>query len=156
MNDGPVTEAPEAEFWRVMKLDVFGTFLTSKYCIPEMIKAGGGSIINMSSNLALMGIPGRDCYTAGKGAIAAITRSMAVEYAENSIRVNAIAPSVTKTDRVEKFLTSDPKIVAQLESHLLGLIQPIDVANMAVYLASEESSVVTGQVFPIDSGITVS
>ena len=79
--DGPVTEAPEEEFWRAIKLDLFGTFLCSKLGIPHIIKAGGGSIINMSSIVALKALPGRDCYTAAKGAIAALTRSMAVEYA---------------------------------------------------------------------------
>jgi NAD(P)-dependent dehydrogenase (short-subunit alcohol dehydrogenase family) len=79
LQDGPVTTAPEDEFWRVIKLDLFGTFLCSKIGIPAMIKSGGGSIINMSSIVALKALPGRDCYTAAKGAIAALTRSMAVE-----------------------------------------------------------------------------
>ena len=156
MNDGRVTEFPDEEFWRVIKLDVFGTFLGSRYGIPEMIKSGGGSVINMSSNMALMGLGGRDCYTAAKGAVAAVTRSMAVEYAPDKIRVNAMAPSVTTTDRVQKFLDNDPKIVDQGADHLLGFIEPVNVANLAVYLASDESNVVTGQVIPIDSGITIS
>ena len=80
-DDGPVTEVPEEEFWRAIKLDLYGTFLCSKLGIPHIIKAGGGSIINMSSIVALKALPGRDCYTAAKGAIAALTRSMAVEYA---------------------------------------------------------------------------
>ena len=77
--DGMVTEAPEEEFWRVMRLDLYGTFLCSKLGIPLMIKSGGGSIINMSSIVALRALPGRDCYTAAKGAIAAMTRSMAFQ-----------------------------------------------------------------------------
>ena len=97
LQDGPVTEAPDEEFWRVIRLDLYGTFLCSKIAIPEIIKAGGGAVINMSSNVALMALPGRDCYTAAKGAIASLTRSMAVEYAPYKIRVNAIAPSVTLT-----------------------------------------------------------
>ena len=67
LEDGPVTEAPEEEFWRAIKLDLFGTFLCSKIAIPHIIKAGGGSVINMASNVALMALPGRDCYTAAKG-----------------------------------------------------------------------------------------
>ena len=154
MQDGPVTEAPEEEFWRVIKLDLFGTFLCSKVAIPEIVKAGGGSVINMSSNLALMGIPRRDCYTAAKGGIAALTRSMAVEYAPHKIRVNAIAPSVTLSDRVKRLLEQSPEIDQMGKSHLLGLGQPIHVANMAVYLASDESEITTGQVLSVDSGVT--
>ena len=156
LNDARVTEACEKEFWRVMKLNAFGTFLGCKYGIPELIKSGGGSVINMSSNMALMGMKGRDCYTASKGAVTAMTRSMAVEYAENKIRVNAIAPSVTTTDRLKTFLEKDPNIIAQSKLHLLGFIDPFEVAEMAVYLASDESRVVTGQVLSIDSGITIS
>ena len=78
--DNTVVEAPLDEFWRVIKLDLFGTFLGSRFGIPAIIRSGGGSVINMSSNVALMGIPGRDCYTAAKGGVAAITRSMAVEF----------------------------------------------------------------------------
>ena len=61
MQDGPVTEAPDEEFWRVIKLDLFGTFVCSKHGIPAIVEAGGGSVINMSSNVALMALPGRDC-----------------------------------------------------------------------------------------------
>ena len=100
--DNTVVEAPIEEFWRVIKLDLFGTFLGCRYGIPALVQSGGGSVINMSSNLALMGINGRDCYTAAKGAIAALTRSMAVEFASHRVRVNALAPSVTLTDRVQK------------------------------------------------------
>ena len=91
LQDGPVTKAPVEEFWRCIKPNLFGTFLCSKYAIPLIAKSGGGSVINMSSNVALMALPGRDCYTAAKGAIASMTRSMAVEYAPDKIRVNAIA-----------------------------------------------------------------
>ena len=62
LQDGPVTEAPEEEFWRVIKLDLYGTFLCSQIGIPKIIEAGGGSVINMASNVALMALPGRDCY----------------------------------------------------------------------------------------------
>ena len=96
-----MTEAPLEEFWRAIKLDLFGTFLGCRFGIPAIVRSGGGSVINMSSNVALMGVPGRDCYTAAKGGIAAMTRSMAVEFAPK-VRVNAIAPSATMTDRVKK------------------------------------------------------
>ena len=159
-NDGPVTEAPDEEFWRCMRVDVFGMFLCSKYGIPEIIKAGGGSVINMASNLALMGLAGRDCYTAAKGAVAAMTRSMAVEYAPYRIRVNAIAPSLTLTDRARKqFEGTGPfseEIRKMAADHLLGPGQPIHIANMALYLASDESEITTGQIMRVDSGVTIS
>jgi NAD(P)-dependent dehydrogenase (short-subunit alcohol dehydrogenase family) len=155
LEDGPVTEAPEEEFWRAIKLDLYGTFLCSKLGIPEIIKAGGGSVINMSSNVALMALPGRDCYTAAKGGIASMTRSMAVEYAPHKIRVNAIAPSVTLTDRVRRLLAGNAGVSKLAESHLLGLGQPIHIADMAVYLASDEAAITTGQILSVDSGVTI-
>jgi NAD(P)-dependent dehydrogenase (short-subunit alcohol dehydrogenase family) len=154
--DNTVVEAPIEEFWRVIKLDLFGTFLGCRYGIPALIRSGGGSVINMSSNLALMGIHGRDCYTAAKGAIAALTRSLAVEFAPQRVRVNALAPSATMTERVKKLMAGNPAIEKMAQSHLLGLIQPQDVANAALYLASEESRMVTGQILPVDSGVTIS
>ena len=153
--DGPVTEVSEDEFWRVMKLDLYGTFLCSKLGIPHIVKAGGGCVINMSSTLALNGVPGRDCYTAAKGAIAAMTRSMAVEYAPHKIRVNAIAPSVTLSDRVKKLLAGSKDIERLGSQHLMGLGLPIHMANMAVYLASDEAEITTGQIMVVDSGATI-
>ena len=155
VQDGPVTDAPEEEFWRGIKLDLYGTFLCSKYGIPEIIKAGGGSVINMSSNVALMALPGRDCYTAAKGAVASMTRSMAAEYAEHNIRVNAIAPSVTLSDRVKKLMAASPEVEKIGQSHLLGLGLPIHIAEMAVYLAADESAITTGQILSVDSGVTI-
>ncbi|HKC45754.1 MAG TPA: SDR family oxidoreductase [Burkholderiales bacterium] len=154
--DNSVVEAPIEEFWRVIKLDLFGTFLGCRHGIPALIRSGGGSVINMSSNLALMGINGRDCYTAAKGGIAALTRSLAVEFAPQRVRVNALAPSATMTDRVKKLMAGNPAIDKLAQSHLLGLIQPEDVANGALYLASEESRMVTGQLLSVDSGVTIS
>jgi NAD(P)-dependent dehydrogenase (short-subunit alcohol dehydrogenase family) len=156
MMDGPVTEAPEEEFWRVIGLDLYGTFLGCKYAIPELIKAGGGSVINTSSNQALMGIAGRVCYTAAKGGVASMTRAMAVEYGGHKIRVNAIAPSVTLTTRVKKLLEQSTEIQKQAERHLVGLAEPEDVANLALYLASDQSALITGQVISVDSGVTIS
>jgi len=153
--DGPVTEAPEEEFWRAMRLDVYGTFLCSKLGIPYMIASGGGSIINMSSIVALRALPGRDCYTAAKGAIAALTRSMAVEYAPHKIRVNAIAPGVVLTERVKKLMQSAKDIEKLAATHLLGLGEPAHMADIAVYLASDESVITTGQVISVDSGATI-
>jgi NAD(P)-dependent dehydrogenase (short-subunit alcohol dehydrogenase family) len=153
--DGRVTDVSEDEFWRVIKLDLYGTFLCSKLGIPHMIKSGGGSIINMSSIVALRALPGRDCYTAAKGAVAAMTRSMAVEYAADKIRVNAIAPGVVLTERVKKLLEGSQDIEKLAATHLLGLGLPIHMADMAVYLASDEAAITTGQIISVDSGATI-
>src|SRR5690242_21957492 len=85
----------------------------------------------MSSNVALMGVPGRDCYTAAKGGIAAITRSLAVAYAAQKVRVNAIAPSATMTERVKKLVAGNAALSKLADAHLLGLIEPEDIAGMA-------------------------
>jgi NAD(P)-dependent dehydrogenase (short-subunit alcohol dehydrogenase family) len=153
--DSDVTDAPIEEFWRVIKLDLFGTFLGCRFGIPAIIKSGGGSVINMSSNVALMGVPGRDCYTAAKGGVASITRSMAVEFAPN-VRVNAIAPSVTMTNRVRTLVAGNAALDKMANAHLLGLIEPEDIAAMALFLASDESRKVTGQIYPVDSGVIIS
>jgi len=154
--DGTAVEAPLDEFWRAIKLDLFGTFLGCRFGIPAIIRSGGGSVINMSSNVALMGVPGRDCYTAAKGGIAAITRSLAVAYAAERVRVNAIAPSATMTARVKTLVAGNTALQKLADAHLLGLIEPEDIARCALYLASDESRMVTGQVLPVDSGVTIS
>jgi NAD(P)-dependent dehydrogenase (short-subunit alcohol dehydrogenase family) len=155
--DSTVVDVPIEEFWRTIRLDLFGTFLGCRFGIPALIASGGGSVINMASNVALMGVAGRDCYTAAKGGIAAITRSMAVEFAPNNVRVNAIAPSATMTDRVRGRLESgNPRVAKLAAAHLVGLIEPADIANMAVFLASDESRMITGHVYPVDSGVTIS
>ncbi|MDE2005203.1 MAG: SDR family oxidoreductase [Rhodospirillales bacterium] len=154
--DNSVVDAPIEEFWRVIKLDLFGTFLGCRFGIPEIIRSGGGAVINMASNLALMGIAGRDCYTAAKGGIAALTRSLAVEFADKNVRVNALAPSATMTDRVKSLLAGNTALDKLARSHLLGLIAPEDIANAALFLASAESRMVTGQILPVDSGVTIS
>lgn len=154
--DNTAVEAPLEEFWRAIRLDLFGTFLGCRFGIPEIVKSGGGSVINMSSNVALMGVAGRDCYTAAKGGIAAITRSLAVAYAPQKVRVNAIAPSATMTERVRRLVAGNANLQKLADSHLMGLIEPADIAACALYLASDESRMVTGQVLPVDSGVTIS
>jgi NAD(P)-dependent dehydrogenase (short-subunit alcohol dehydrogenase family) len=119
------------------------------------MRRGGGSVINTSSILALMGSPNKDAYTAAKGAVAALTRSMAVEYAPHKIRVNAIAPGITRTPRVERLLAEDGVTARLAQGYLLGICEPIDIAHMALYLASDESRLVTGQVLSVDSGASI-
>lgn len=154
--DARVTEAPDEEFWRVIKLDLYGTFLCCKHGIPEIARSGGGSVVNFSSMVALMALPERDCYTAAKGGVASMTRSMAVEYAPDKIRVNAIAPGLVLTPRAEGLMKERAELRRLADQHLLGPCRPSDIAEMAVYLGSSESRVVTGQVLSVDSGVTIS
>ena len=156
MDDGPVTTAPFDEFWHKMKVDLFGTWLGCHYAIPHMIAAGGGSVINASSMYALVGTPNRDAYTAAKGAITALTRSMAVEFAKHKVRVNAVAAAGTLTERVRKRVEEGKISQKVLDGHLLGLVDPIDVAQAVLYLASNESRSTTGQIMAVDSGLTIS
>lgn len=154
--DAQVTDCPVDEFWRAVRLDLFGTWVTCKYGIAAMLKGGsGGSVINSSSVFALVGTRGKDAYTAAKGGVSAITRSMAAEYAPQRIRVNALAPAITLTERVRGLLQVQPDLLAKTsERQLLGLTEPEEVAAMALWLATDESRTVTGQIIAIDGGMS--
>ena len=155
--DARVTECPADEFWRAVKLDLFGTWIACKYGIAAMLERGGGSVINSCSVFALVGTRGKDAYTAAKGGIASITRSMAVEYAPHRIRVNALAPAVTTTGRVLGLIETQPEVMSKTsERQLLGLVDPEEVAMTALFLASDESRKTTGQIFAIDGGFSIS
>jgi NAD(P)-dependent dehydrogenase (short-subunit alcohol dehydrogenase family) len=154
--DGPVSEAPFEEFWNKMQVDLFGTWLGCHYAIPHMIKAGGGAIVNATSMVAIIGTAGRDAYTAAKGAISALTRSMAVEYAPYGIRVNAIAPGVTATERVAQRLAVPGNSADVAKGCLLGIVEPIDIAQAVLHLASDEAKRTTGHIMVVDSGQTIS
>ena len=150
--DGSVVDASLEEFWRVMKLDVYGTFLCNRFGIPRLIDTGGGAIINMASHAGVVGSPGRDAYSSAKGAVVTLTRTLAKEYAAKKIRVNAIAPAAVSTSRVEK-LMEDPKIRAMVEAtQVLGLIAPGEIAAAALFLASEEARCITGEILSIHAG----
>lgn len=153
--DGTVADATTEEFWNAMRLNVFGTWLCCRYSLPHLVASGGGTIINTSSIVALKGVPGKHAYAAAKGAIISLTRTMAVEYAPQKIRVNAIAPSVTMTDRVKGFLQVSNRSSGLAAMHMLGMGEPEDIAAGALYLASDDSRLVTGQVLSIDSGVSV-
>jgi len=155
MQDGTVLTAPFEEFRRKIDVDLFGTWLGCRYAIPEMIKRGGGSIINASSINALRGRPGRAAYTAAKGAITALTRSMAMDFAVHQIRVNAIAPGSTITERILQRRPGGQLSPEMAQRHILGALDPIDVAYAVLYFASDESRKTTGQVLAVDSGFTM-
>jgi NAD(P)-dependent dehydrogenase (short-subunit alcohol dehydrogenase family) len=154
--DNTVVNVDLEEFWRAIKVDLFGTFLGCRFAIPHLQKAGGGAIVNMASNVALMGIPGVDCYTSAKGGVAALTRSLAVEYAADKIRVNAIAPSTTLSERLIKRLEISQNMRDLAAKNLLGAAEPIDIARVALFLASDESRMTTGAIVLADSGSTIS
>lgn len=154
--DGTAVDVDLEEFWRAIKLDLFGTFLGCRFAIPRIIASGGGSLINMASNVALIGVPGMDCYTAAKGGVAALTRSLAAAYAKDGVRVNAIAPSITLTPRVKGRLEGSANVQALSARNLLGFAQPEDIALSALFLASDESRMTTGAVLLAESGSTVS
>ena len=153
--DGPVTTAPFEEFQKKINVDLFGTWLSCRHAVPEMIKRGGGAIVNATSITSLRGFPNQDCYTAAKGAISALTRSMAVEFAPQKIRVNAVAPGSTMTERIVERRKSGHSRPGLAERHLLGLIDPLDIAYSVLFLCSEESRRITGQILAVDSGFTI-
>jgi NAD(P)-dependent dehydrogenase (short-subunit alcohol dehydrogenase family) len=154
--DNRITEVPIDEFWRVIKVDLFGTWLNCKFAIPLIAASGGGSVINAVSAAAVRAIPGKDAYTAAKSAIAGITVSMALEYAAVKVRVNAIAPGITRTDRLERSGANMRYVQEFLETkQVFGLVEPADIANAALYFASEDSRVTTGQVLIVDGGLTL-
>lgn len=138
-----------------LRLNLTGTLLCCREVVPRMARNGGGSVITTTSVVALMGLRHVQSYTAAKGAIAAVTRSMAVEYASDKVRVNAIAPTSVLTERTMA-LRKNRQSGNQGGRNLLGDLDPIDVAYAAVFLASDESRFITGQVLAVDSGLTIS
>ncbi len=139
-----------------MAINVKGVFLGCKYGIPAMRRAGGGSIINTASFVALLGAATPQiAYTASKGAVLALTRELAVVHARENIRVNALCPGPLHTELLMKFLNTDAKKQRRLVHVPMGRFgQAKEMAQAALYLASDESSYVTGSEFTVDGGIT--
>ncbi|MBS0465735.1 MAG: SDR family oxidoreductase [Proteobacteria bacterium] len=154
--DSRVSEAPIDEFWARIKVDLFGTWLGCRYGIPAIIASGGGAVINMTSIFALIGTHRKDSYTAAKGAISALTRSMAVEYAAEHVRVNAIAPGATSTERVLKMMANNDATNLSAQNQLFGMVTPEDVAKSALFLACDDSRSTTGHILSVDGGLTIS
>lgn len=150
----PVADQTEHEWDDLMHANLRGTFVCSRYAIPKM-QTHGGSIVHLSSVVGLVGVRNRAAYSASKGAIIALTRNMALDYARFQIRVNCVCPGFTRTN-LTKGLFSNPEATAKLYSmHPLGRLgEPEDVANLITFLASEEASWITGQAIAVDGGFT--
>jgi NAD(P)-dependent dehydrogenase (short-subunit alcohol dehydrogenase family) len=152
--DGPVSTASAAVWDATMRINARGTVLAIKHAAPFMIERGGGSIINTSSGAALLGDLGHAAYAASKAAINAITLYAATEYGKQGIRVNAIAPGLILTDATLESGHAEhllPTMLANMLTTRAGV--PLDIAHMVLYLASDESGYVTGQVLCVDGGI---
>ena len=152
--DAGVAELRNDVLAATLQTNLWGLVWASKYAIAAMTRSGGGSIINISSGVATKGAPMMDAYTATKGAMNALTRSMAVEYAKQRIRVNAISTGLIESGASIDALLDDPARRQWLEQVIplpyFGV--PEDIAWGCVYLASDESRYVTGTVLPIDGG----
>ena len=155
---GDVEQISEAEWDRQFAVNVKSIYLVSRQIIPHMRQAGGGSIINMASESAFVGFPMHPAYCASKAAVVHLTRCMAVRYASEHIRVNALCPGTIDTEMYQGFLAqqSDPEAVnAEIKRmHPLGIGQPEDIGWAAVYLASNESRYTTGAPMLVDGGST--
>ena len=154
--DGSPVDTP-LDIWEwVIDVNLKGVFLGCKYGIPAMLESGGGSIINTASFVAVLGAAtSQIAYTASKGGVLAMTREIAVEYARQGIRANALCPGPVRTPLLEEFL-ADPEVRARRLVHIpMGrLAEAEELAQAVLYLASDASSYVTGTTFMVDGGIT--
>ena len=150
-------EIDDATWAKVLDINLTGVFRMTRAVLPELLKGGGGSIINISTVASLVGIRGLSAYAASKGGLDSLTRSIAVDYAQDNIRCNVMNPGLVDTPMAAP-LMADPAslepIMAQYAIRRPG--KPEEVAKMALYLASDEATWVTGATFPIDGGMTIS
>jgi NAD(P)-dependent dehydrogenase (short-subunit alcohol dehydrogenase family) len=153
--DRSVLETDETWWDRVMAINLKSVFWVTKHGIPHLRRAGGGSVIMMGSVSALAGFTrAQDAYTAAKGALISLTRSLAIQFAKDNIRCNVIHPGIVDTPLQAPYLT--PEIRKEFETGIpLGRIaQPREIANVALFLASDESSFMTGAELVVDGGFT--
>ncbi|RJG03169.1 SDR family NAD(P)-dependent oxidoreductase [Noviherbaspirillum sedimenti] len=156
---GNMTDTAETttlEEWdKVLDINLKGTFLGIKHVIPEMKKAGGGSIVNISSVGGLVGASGPTAYSATKGGVRILSKNVAMDYAKEQIRVNSLHPGFIDTAMIQSVTSNKEVLNASLAVIPLNHIgQPIDIAYGALYLASDESRYVTGTELIIDGGYT--
>jgi len=152
----PITEMPLSDFESVMAVNVRGVFLGIKHALPLMKAHGGGSIVNISSIAGLVGHKfTNETYSASKGAVTMLTRSVAVRHAGDNIRCNSIHPCTVDTPMVRELFKDPEKKKERLDEVPLGRIADArDVANAALFLASDEASFITGVALPVDGGLT--
>jgi NAD(P)-dependent dehydrogenase (short-subunit alcohol dehydrogenase family) len=154
-----VVNTPEEDYERVMDVCVRGTLLGMKYAIPAIRDSGGGSVINMSSVAALVGITDRAVYSAAKGAILSLTRAAAIDHVEEGVRVNCIAPGTVDTPWIGR-ITSGYEDPEQARANMQArqphnrFVTPEEIAAMAAYLASDESASCIGACMVVDGGVT--
>ncbi|MBI3668943.1 MAG: glucose 1-dehydrogenase [Acidobacteria bacterium] len=156
---GTAEETSEAHWDRMIAVNLKGTFLVSRAALAELRKSGGGSIINIGSVLSLVGMKQRAAYVASKGGVTQLSKAMALDHAHEGIRVNCICPAIVETELVRELFAqqTDPEALRRkrIEQIPLGRMgRPEDVAQMALFLASEESSWLTGAALPLDGGLT--
>ena len=152
----PITEMPLSDFESVMAVNVRGVFLGIKHALPLMKAHGGGSIVNISSIAGLVGHKfTNETYSTSKGAVTMLTRSVAVRHARDNIRCNSIHPCTVDTPMVRELFKDPEKKKERLDEVPLGRIADArDVANAALFLASDEASFITGVALPVDGGLT--
>ena len=148
-------ETDDATWDELLAINLTGVFRMTRAAVPEMLKAGGGAIVNISSIAGLVGIPLNAAYSATKGGLDALTRCLAIDYANQGIRCNAVCPGLVDTPMAAPLLNDPTRKAQVLTAYPLGRPgTPDEVANLVLYLASEESAWVTGTIFPIDGGMT--
>ncbi|MGH9792590.1 MAG: SDR family NAD(P)-dependent oxidoreductase [Candidatus Acidiferrales bacterium] len=152
-------ETAEEEWDRLMDVNLKGPFLVSREAVRQMRRNGGGAIVNIGSVLGLVGMPKRAAYAASKGGLVLLTKAMALDHAAEGIRVNCICPAIVDTELVQGLFATqpDPEAARRARAQAIPLGrfgQPVDVAQLAVFLASEESSWITGAAIPVDGGLT--
>ena len=150
--NGSITEITEEQWDRTVDVNLKGVFVVSRLAIPEMIKRGGGVILNIGARSGMAGQAGRAAYCASKGGMVTLTEAMAMDYAHERIRVNCICPGPTRTPMVD---TSTPEKLARYKTRVpVGRIgEPEDIARAALYLASDDASMVTAAILPVDGGM---